>query len=83
MCGASIHGALKHGLVPPIVEVAMQREAGRVPGREYEPPIVVQLVKWVHGVPQFKEDGYEVNRMRGRADAVVDAIRVRHMGLVI
>ena len=61
----------------------MQRVAGRVPGREYEPPTVVHLVVFVHGVPKFIEEGYEVNWMRGRAAAVIDATRVHHMGLVI
>ena len=81
----SVHActARKHALVPPIEEVAVQPIAGRIPVCEYELPIVVQLVEWAHVEPHLIKDGDEVNWVRGRALATIDATRVRHMGLVV
>jgi hypothetical protein len=62
----------------------MQPVASRVPVSEYEPAAgVVQLVEWGHAEPHFKEEGHEVEWMRMGANAVIDTIRVRHMGFVI
>ena len=80
---AILHRARKHVAVPPVQEVAVQPVAGRVPIREHEPPAVVQLIEWVHIEPHFIEDGYDVDWMRGRALAGIDATWVRHVGFVI
>jgi hypothetical protein len=80
---AILHRARKHVVVPPVEEVAVQSVAGRVPVRENKPPAVVQLVEWVHTEPHFIEDGYDVDWMRRRALAGIDATWIRHMGLVI
>ncbi len=80
---ARLHRARKHAAVPPVEEVAVQPVASRVAVREHEPPAVVQRVEWRHVEPHLKEDGHEVVWVRGRALAAIDAIRVRHVGLVI
>jgi hypothetical protein len=62
----------------------MHPEAGRVPVSEYEPASgVVQLVECVHVEPHFKEDGHELDRIIVGAFPVIDAIKVRQMGLMI
>ena len=80
---ARLHCRRKHGLVPSIHEVAVQPVASRVTVREHEPPAIAEPVVIPHGIPHLIEDGYEVVWMRGRALAVIDAIRVRHVGLMI
>jgi hypothetical protein len=79
--GTGVQGVLEYLVIPAIHEVAVQREAGRVSGRQNEAAVVVGELLRV--VPQLSEEGDETDRVRGRALAVVDAIGVRHMRLVV
>jgi hypothetical protein len=78
-----VHGAREHAAVPAVHEVCVQSVTGWVAVREDEATAVVQSVESRHVEVHLVENGNEVNWVRGRAQAVVDAIRVCHVSLVI
>jgi hypothetical protein len=80
---AGSDGAREHVAVPAVHEVAVQSVASRIPVGENETSTVVQRVEWRHAEVHFVEDRDEVNRMRARAKAVIDTIRVSHVRLVV
>ena len=83
LCSTRCHRAREYGLVPAIHEVAVQSVTGRVTIGEDEAATVVHLVERLYAEPKLIEDGDEMVWVRGRAAAVVDAVRVGHVGLVI
>jgi len=76
---ARLDGAREDAAVPPVQKVAVQSVTGRVAVREDEASAVVQSVEWRDVEVDLVEDGDEVDRVCGRAQAIVDAIGVRHV----
>ena len=83
LCSTRRHRAREYATVPAVHEVAVQSVTGRVTVREDKTATIIYDVELIYAKQNLKEDGDKMARVRGRTATVVNAVRVRHVGLVI